>query len=192
MFESGLLVISLPTLLLWTAWAQDGVLPGEARLRHLTANTAQLTCVITLDRSVYLPGESVVASIDASNATGAPLEVLDPLRMGRFSLYRKAEASAPDRLEWEPMWEIGTVLEDHTSTDLMSGVVTTVFQPNYRVQRRLSLMQNRESEPAHQRVSNLASGEYKLQCYPCGGVCFLPCRAGRRSRSDGPSHRTMA
>ncbi|MDE3166367.1 MAG: hypothetical protein KGN36_11220, partial [Acidobacteriota bacterium] len=94
MFKSGSLVISLPTLLLWTAWAQDDLLPGEARLRQITANTAQLTCAIALDRSVYLPGESVAADIDVSNATAAPLEVLDPLRMGRFSLYRKAEAPA--------------------------------------------------------------------------------------------------
>ncbi|MDE3168421.1 MAG: hypothetical protein KGN36_21645, partial [Acidobacteriota bacterium] len=78
------------------------------------------------------------------------------------------EAPAAVGLEWEPMWEIGAVVADHTTTDLMSGVVTTVFQPNYRVQRRLSLMQNRESEPAHQRVGNLAPGEYKLQYDPCG------------------------
>jgi hypothetical protein len=68
------------------------------------------------------------------------LEVLDLLWTRRFPLYRKAEAAGPDRLEWEPMWEIGSVVEDQTTADLMRGVVTMVLRPAERLQRRLSLM----------------------------------------------------
>jgi hypothetical protein len=69
-----------------------------------------------------------------------PLEVLDLLWTGRFSLYRKAEAAGPDRLEWEPMWEIESIVEDDTTADLMRGVVTMVPRPGQRLQRRLSRM----------------------------------------------------
>jgi hypothetical protein len=86
------------------AYAQQvdfGSVLDDRHARALEQN-GKLRLSLTLDRQEYLAGESIYATISASNTTGETIEVFDPLRPGNAVLEPRRWASRSGREDFQP------------------------------------------------------------------------------------------
>jgi len=147
--------------------------PGWERLKQVAANTGKLSVTLTLDRTEYLRGERMYATVVFENATSTPLEVFEPLSQNNTSIEMQWKITDPERVriwgEWEDRAQHGGPISAQGETlNVMDLRPTRILVPGERIEVPVDLCSNAldpsKSPIRHDSIHSalLPPGEYRF------------------------------
>ncbi|MCZ2155243.1 MAG: hypothetical protein LC114_15295 [Bryobacterales bacterium] len=118
--------------------------PGWERFKQVAANTGKLSVTLTLDRTEYLRGERMYATVVFENATSTPLEVFEPLSHDNTSIELLWRITDPERAriwgEWENRAQHGGPIAQQAQTrNMMDLRPTRILVPGERIEVRTDM-----------------------------------------------------